>query len=100
MDAEATKLNHKQLVQHHISDWDFMLLRAEANGMLVLVNDGEIKLAHPKIQAKEALQVNYGSSILEFESEIDARTSSKNVRLFHGIMPISSFLSRFFISFI
>ena len=79
MDSEPTKLKHEQLVQHHISDWDFMLLRAEANGMLVLVNDGEIKIAKPGIQSTEALQVNYGSSILEYESEIDARNQFKNV---------------------
>ena len=80
MDSEPTKLKHEQLVQHHISDWDFMLLRAEANGMLVLVNDGEIKIAKPGLQSTEALQVNYGSSILEFESEIDARNQFKNVQ--------------------
>ncbi len=80
MDAEGTKLKHAQLVQHHISDWDFMLLRAEANGMLVLADNGEIKIGRPKIQPAEALQVNYGSSILEFESEIDARNQFKNVR--------------------
>jgi Rhs element Vgr protein len=79
MDSEDTKLNHKHLVQHHISDWDFMLLRAEANGMLVIVNDGEIKIARPAIKSTEALQVNYGSSILEFESEIDARNQFKRV---------------------
>lgn len=67
-----TKLKHKELVQHHISDWDFLILRAEANGMLVFVEDGLIKIAKPAIQNKEALQVNYGSSVLEFESEIDA----------------------------
>jgi Rhs element Vgr protein len=80
-DPETTKLKHKELVQHHLSDWDFMLLRAEANGMLVLVNDGTVKVARPVIQKKEALQVNYGSSVLEFESEIDARYQFKNV---HG----------------
>jgi hypothetical protein len=40
-DPEKTTLKHKELVQHHISDWDFLLLRAEANGMLVLPNDGK-----------------------------------------------------------
>ena len=34
-DAETTGLTHKELVQHHITDWDFLLLRAEANSMLV-----------------------------------------------------------------
>ena len=77
-DPETTSLNHKELVQHDITDWDFMLLRAEANGMLVNVNDGVIKIAKPKIQ-KEVLQVNYGSSVLEFEAEIDARHQYKSV---------------------
>jgi Rhs element Vgr protein len=78
-DAETTRLLHKELVQHHISDWDFMLLRAEANGMLVIPDDGTVKIARPAIQSKEVLQVNYGSSVLEFESEIDARNQFKNV---------------------
>jgi Rhs element Vgr protein len=78
-DPETTRLQHKELVQHHLSDWDFLLLRAEANGMLVLVNDGAIKIARPAIQSKEVLQLNYGSSVLEFESEIDARYQFKNV---------------------
>lgn len=77
-DPETTKLQHKELVQHHISDWDFLLLRAEANGMMVIPNDGVIKIAKPSIQT-EVLQVNYGSSVLEFESEIDARYQFKNV---------------------
>ncbi|MFT3947208.1 MAG: type VI secretion system tip protein VgrG [Agriterribacter sp.] len=77
-DSEATALQHKELVQHHISDWDFMLLRAEANGMLVNVNDGTIKIAKPSIQ-KEVLEIGYGSSVIEFEAEMDARTQYKSV---------------------
>jgi Rhs element Vgr protein len=79
-DPETTTLTHKELVQHHLSDWDFLLLRAEANGMLVLVEDGTIRIARPAIAHKEKLQVNYGSSVLEFESEMDARSQFKNVR--------------------
>lgn len=79
-DVEATRTMHKELVQHHISDWDFMLLRAEANGMLVNVMDGEIKIKKPNTSGSAALQVNYGSSILEFEAEMDARTQWKNVQ--------------------
>jgi Rhs element Vgr protein len=78
-DAQATTLTHKELVQHHISDWDFLLLRAEANSMLVHVNDGRIKIAKPDTSAAPALQVTYGSSVLEFEAEMDARTQWKNV---------------------
>jgi Rhs element Vgr protein len=78
-DAEATILTHKELVQHHITDWDFLLLRAEANSMLVHVSDGTVKIAKPDTSPAPALQVTYGSSILEFEAEMDARTQWKNV---------------------
>lgn len=77
-DPQATTLTHKELVQHHISDWDFMLLRAEANGMLVHVNDGTIVIKKPDTSAEPVLQVTYGSSILEFEAEMDARYQWKN----------------------
>jgi Rhs element Vgr protein len=78
-DTEASSLTHKELVQHHISDWDFMLLRAEANAMLVNVDDGTVKVSKPKTSAEPVLQVSYGSSILEFEAEMDARNQWKNV---------------------
>lgn len=78
-DSETTSLTHKELVQHHISDWDFMLLRAEANGMLVTATDGTVKIAKPNTDSEPVVQVTYGSSVLEFEAEIDARTQWKNV---------------------
>ena len=77
-DPETTTLKHQELVQHNVTDWDFMLLRAEANGMSVNVDDGSIKIAKPAI-GNEVLQVNYGSSILEFEAEMDARFQYKSV---------------------
>jgi Rhs element Vgr protein len=77
-DPQSTKLKHKELVQHHISDWDFLLLRAEANGMLVNVDDGAIKIGKPKITG-EVLQVSFGSVVTEFEAEMDARSQLKNV---------------------
>ena len=78
-DPETTTLEHKEIVQHHISDWDFMLLRAEANGMLVNVIDGTIKVSRPDTSPDPVLQVAYGSSVLQFEAEMDARNQWENV---------------------
>ncbi len=77
-DPETTVLQHKELVQHHLSDWDFLLLRAEANGMLVNVDDGTIKVAKPAVK-NEVLEISYGTSIIEFEAEMDARNQYKSV---------------------
>lgn len=79
-EAKATKLKHAELVQHHISDWDFMLLRAEANGMLLNVIDGVIKIARPDTSAKPALQASFGTSVIELEAEMDARQQWKKVK--------------------
>lgn len=79
-DTQQTNLEHRELVQHHLSDWDFMLVRAEANGMLVNINDETIGIAKPDTTIEPVLQVTYGSSVLEFEAEMDARTQWKNVK--------------------
>ncbi len=78
-DLKVTSLTHKQIVQHHISDWDFLLLRAEANGQLVIVNDGKIKVAPPDTSTSPVVQLAYGYSIMEFEGEMDARDQWKKV---------------------
>jgi Rhs element Vgr protein len=78
-DITSTNLKHKELVQHHLSNWDFMLLRAEANGMLVNVDDGKIQINKPDTTSDPVLQVSYGSSVIEFEAEMDARNQLANV---------------------
>jgi Rhs element Vgr protein len=79
-DAKQTNVTHKELVQHHVTDWDFLLLRAEANGLLVSVEDGKVKTFKPDTSAEPALQASYGSSIMEFEAEMDARNQWKQVK--------------------
>ena len=78
-DLKTTKLTHKQIVQHHVSDWDFLLLRAEANGMLVNVQDGTIKIAPPDTTTSPVVNIAYGYSIMEFEADMDAREQWKKV---------------------
>jgi Rhs element Vgr protein len=79
-DIKETSVTHKELVQHHITDWDFLLLRAEANGLLVSVEDGKIKTLKPDTAAEPVLQASFGSSIIEFEAEMDSRNQWKQVK--------------------
>lgn len=78
-EMDDSQLKYEELVQHHCSDWDFMLMRAEANGMLVNVLDGVVHISVPKTGGDAALQVAFGSSLLEFEAEMDTRNQWKNV---------------------
>ena len=72
-EVEATNNTHQELVQYRASDWDFMITRAQANGKLCFIDDGLIKVAKPDLKAKAVETVAFGSSIHEFDGEIDAR---------------------------
>ncbi len=71
-DVEATANEHQELVQYRACDWDFMVTRAQANGKLCFVDDGTIKVAAPEL-GDTIETVVFGSSIHEFDGEIDAR---------------------------
>ncbi len=74
-----TQLKHKEVVQHNVTDWDFILSRAEMNGLLVIATDGKVDLQEPKVEGSAGLELLYGSTLLEFEAEMDARTQYKEI---------------------
>lgn len=71
-DVEATAHTHDEMVQHHCTDWDFMMMRAESNGKLVMVDDGKIQVKAPVTSGEPALAVLFGSTLIDFEAEMDA----------------------------
>jgi len=79
-DVETTTPDLKEVVQYDSTDWDFLLCRAEANGQVVLVEDGKVTVAKPATSGSPVLQVAYGSTVLELDAEIDARWQSKGVK--------------------
>lgn len=75
----ATSVQHKKMVQFYASDWDFILSRAEANGMVVLTNSGKLVVAKPVVSGSSALKVTYGTDIHELDCEMDASTQYQGV---------------------
>lgn len=78
-DIDSTKLEHKQLVQYDCTDWDFIVTRAEANGMLVFTDDGKLIVKKPTLTGTALLTATYGVNIWEFEAEMDARRQPQKV---------------------
>lgn len=72
VEIEATQLSHAGMVQFHATDWDFIISRAEANGLLVLTQDGKL-IAKPPASSDVALNLTYGGNLLDFEAVMDAR---------------------------
>ncbi|MEW4922918.1 type VI secretion system tip protein VgrG [Algibacter sp. 2305UL17-15] len=78
-DIESTNQTHKELVQYHTSDWDFIVSRAQANGKLCFVDDGKITIKKPEIDQEEVETVSFGATLLDFDAEIDARNQVSKV---------------------
>ena len=72
-DIKATSVKHKSIVQYDSTDWDFTVSRMEANGKIILVNDGEIKAITPDLSGSTILDAVFGATILELDAEIDTR---------------------------
>ena len=72
-DVDNTNVNHQEMVQYFCTDWDFILTRAESNSKLVLTNNGELRIKSPEFEQEPEFTVNYGTSLFEFEAEMDAR---------------------------
>ena len=73
-DSEATSI-----VQYDSTDWDFMLCRAEAHGVFVSVIDGTVEVKKPNVSQDPAVNVAYGSTLLELDAEIDTRLQSEGI---------------------
>lgn len=75
-----TTTEHKELVQYYCTDWDFMLSRAEVNGMVVLVDDAEVTVDTPEVSGSAVLDVAYGKDLYEFHADLDARNQFSQVK--------------------
>jgi phage protein D len=71
-DVEATTTKHERIVQFHATDWDLMLTRAEANGLVVTTSAGKVTVKPPDTAQAAVLRVEYGDSILDLQAELDA----------------------------
>ena len=70
--VESTSVKQEKLIQFYATDWDFMLSRIEANGQLVIVDDGKVSVNKPKTNQKPVFSLTYGLDIYEFEASLNA----------------------------
>lgn len=71
-DVTATTLVNEEIVKPKISDWDFINMLAEKNGMIVTTDAGKVTVAVPDVSATPELQIQFGYDMIEFDSEINA----------------------------
>lgn len=67
------------VTQFNCTDWDFIAIRAQINGMPILVDGGKLTIKPPDLGQTPVLSVTYGVDVLEFQMEVDARTQLSTV---------------------
>lgn len=70
----STSTVHEAMVQYYSTPWDFTILRAQANGMVVFVSGGTVTVSPPDTSKSAVLTLTFGQSILDFKAEMDAST--------------------------
>lgn len=83
LDITSSAITHKQLVQFNSSDWDFMISKLDAVGLMCILNNGELKIKKIKAgpESSGLAEFEYGDNILDFEGDMDARVQSENVKV-------------------
>jgi Rhs element Vgr protein len=73
-DVAATSVTHPQIVQHQVSDWDFIVMRAELAGMAVICSDGTVSVAPPKTVGAAETAAIFGQGLFSADLELDAES--------------------------
>lgn len=76
---DPTSVQHKALVQFDCTDWDFIITRLEANGSICITDEDGIISKKPSLDEDPVIELLFGATIIEFDSEIDARNQYEGV---------------------
>ncbi|MGV3613327.1 MAG: type VI secretion system tip protein VgrG [Fluviicola sp.] len=77
--VDATTVSHPELVQYYCSDWDFICSRADANGLIVLTDQKNVKVIKPLVSAASVLKVTYGEDLISFRGELQTSDQTAGV---------------------
>jgi len=69
---EATRVKHKELVQYYSTDWDFIVSRAEAQGLAVDAHLGMVSVVPLVSSAQPKVKLEHGLKDVELDLEVDA----------------------------
>ncbi|WP_442266827.1 type VI secretion system tip protein VgrG [Tenacibaculum sp. ZS6-P6] len=79
-DVTNTTTKWPEQVQYFTTDWDFIMARAEVNGMVVTTLDGKVSVFPPDKNKKPVLEITYGDDLMGFHADLDAVTQLGNVK--------------------
>jgi Rhs element Vgr protein len=79
-DVTATTTEWPEQVQYYATDWDFILTRSEANGLIVNVLDGKVSVEAPDANSSSVLTIKYGDNLHEFRGDLNSVSQLGSVK--------------------
>ncbi len=80
VEVEDTSIQHERIVQYNCTDWDFINMRAESVGMVVVTTPEGIKIKSPEVNAEPALNIANGYNLYNLDLELDGRYAHKSYK--------------------
>lgn len=78
-EVSTTTTTWPEQVQYYVTDWDYILSLAEANGLIVTTINGKITVKAPDSNTSSVLKVSYGDGLMEFNAKLNSITQLGNV---------------------
>ena len=77
--VDTTETEQHELVQYYCSDWDFLIMRAEANGLLVTTDGGDVQVKKAEL-SKSVVSVSYGVNVISIELDVNSSSQLASVK--------------------
>lgn len=77
--VDPTAQVHTQIFQDNVTDFEFLMERARAVGHMLTVDDRTLLFKKPASLTRPAVEVDYGSSLLEFHPRVTVASQVKEV---------------------
>lgn len=79
IDTNLLGQHHLEITQYHVSDWDFIVSRAERLGGYCLFHEGLLKIKKMTPDPLGVINLTYGVDIFDADLEMEARTQYESV---------------------
>ena len=81
-EVDSTSYSYKQLIQYYSSDWDFIRMRAEANGLMVYADEETIYVKKPLTSGNEELEVTYSKDVVSINGKIESLNQIPSIKTY------------------
>lgn len=71
-DVSATSVVFEELIQYDVTDWDYLMIRADTNGFVTSIQQGTVTVGPPDTSSSAVLSLTYGVDIVELEADLNA----------------------------